>query len=124
MRLLELRLVKRCNDPDFKSELAEVALQRCLETEITERLGAAPHEGNSARQGDHSGAASAVAALLLQQPAVPGAGGVAAPPSPSRDALSGRPQAPRSPYRHPLRSAVLARSLRNATSGSALNIDS
>jgi putative transposase len=43
------------DDPDFLKEIVRMALQRFLETEMTEHVGAAPHERTDARRGQRNG---------------------------------------------------------------------
>jgi putative transposase len=43
------------DDPDFLKEIVRMALQRFLETEMTEHVGAAPHERTDTRRGQRNG---------------------------------------------------------------------
>jgi putative transposase len=43
------------NDPDFLHEIVERVLQELLEAEMTEHIGAAPHERTNARKGHRNG---------------------------------------------------------------------
>ena len=43
------------DDPDFLKEIVRMALQRFLETEMSEHVGAAPHERTDARRGQRNG---------------------------------------------------------------------
>lgn len=43
------------DDPDFLKEIVRIALQRFLETEMTEHVGAVPHERTDARRGQRNG---------------------------------------------------------------------
>jgi transposase-like protein len=43
------------DDPDFLKEIVERVLQEVLEAEMTEHIGAAPHERTDARRGHRNG---------------------------------------------------------------------
>ena len=65
------------DDPDFLKEIVRIALQRFLETEMTEHVGAAPHEHTDTRQGQRNGYKPRTLRTRSapQPPGPPGSGG-------------------------------------------------